>query len=78
MFDHFYVLLICLAVLFISGYWYQSLINMEKTAFTTGWVMTVIFHKIGDCCPYSDDIYDIGYGKVLLNVPLVDGIDDET
>ncbi|KAL2453653.1 Histone deacetylase 19 [Abeliophyllum distichum] len=43
--------------------------------------MTVSFHKFGDYFPGTGDIRDIGFGKgkcYALNVPLDDGIDDES
>ncbi|MBA0549653.1 hypothetical protein Golob_020672 [Gossypium lobatum] len=43
--------------------------------------MTVSFHKFGDYFPGTGDIRDIGYSKgkyYSLNVPLDDGIDDES
>ncbi|KAK9271053.1 hypothetical protein L1049_026642 [Liquidambar formosana] len=43
--------------------------------------MTVSFHKFGDYFPGTGDVRDIGYGKgkyYSLNVPLDDGIDDES
>lgn len=43
--------------------------------------MTVSFHKFGDYFPGTGDIHDIGHSKgknYSLNVPLDDGIDDES
>jgi len=43
--------------------------------------MTVSFHKFGDYFPGTGDIRDIGHSKgkyYSLNVPLDDGIDDES
>lgn len=43
--------------------------------------MTVSFHKFGDYFPGTGDVRDIGYGKgkyYSLNVPLDDGIDDDS
>ncbi|KAG0611631.1 hypothetical protein M758_7G153800 [Ceratodon purpureus] len=43
--------------------------------------MTASFHKFGDYFPGTGDARDIGYGKgkyYSLNVPLDDGIDDES
>ena len=54
---------------------------MEEAFYTTDRVMTVSFHKFGDYFPGTGDIEDIGYGKgkyYSLNVPLDDGIDDES
>jgi len=44
-------------------------------------VMTVSFHKFGDYFPGTGDIRDVGHSKgkyYSLNVPLDDGIDDES
>ncbi|KAF6141104.1 hypothetical protein GIB67_006549 [Kingdonia uniflora] len=49
--------------------------GVEEAFYTTDRVMTVSFHKFGDYFP------DIGHGKgkyYSLNVPLDDGIDDES
>ncbi|GFZ10581.1 histone deacetylase 1 [Actinidia rufa] len=49
--------------------------------YTTDRVMTVSFHKFGDYFPGTGDIRDVGYAKgkyYSLNVPLDDGIDDES
>lgn len=54
---------------------------MEEAFYTTDRVMTVSFHKFGDYFPGTGDIQDIGYGKgkyYSVNVPLDDGIDDES
>jgi histone deacetylase 1/2 len=43
--------------------------------------MTVSFHKYGDYFPGTGDIKDIGYGLgkyCSINMPLKDGIDDES
>ncbi|EXB40462.1 Histone deacetylase 19 [Morus notabilis] len=55
--------------------------GVEEAFYTTDRVMTVSFHKFGDYFPGTGDIDDIGYGKgkyYSLNVPLDDGIDDES
>ncbi|URE01584.1 histone deacetylase [Musa troglodytarum] len=55
--------------------------GVEEAFYTTDRVMTVSFHKFGDYFPGTGDIRDIGYGKgkyYSLNVPLDDGIDDES
>ncbi|ESQ53048.1 hypothetical protein EUTSA_v10025146mg [Eutrema salsugineum] len=53
-----------------------------RTAFySTDRVTTVSFHKFGDYFPGTGHIQDIGYGNgkyYSLNVPLDDGIDDES
>ena len=55
--------------------------GVEEAFFTTDRVMTVSFHKFGDFFPGTGHIKDIGvgYGKYYaLNVPLNDGMDDES
>ncbi|TVU08005.1 hypothetical protein EJB05_41387 [Eragrostis curvula] len=55
--------------------------GVEEAFYTTDRVMTVSFHKFGDYFPGTGDIRDIGYSKgkyYSLNVPLDDGIDDES
>ncbi|RRT67647.1 hypothetical protein B296_00010656 [Ensete ventricosum] len=55
--------------------------GVEEAFYTTDRVMTVSFHKFGDYFPGTGDIRDTGYGKgkyYALNVPLDDGIDDES
>ncbi|KAJ1388380.1 Ureohydrolase domain superfamily [Sesbania bispinosa] len=55
--------------------------GVEEAFYTTDRVMTVSFHKFGDYFPGTGDIRDIGYGKgkyYSLNVPLDDGIDDQS
>ncbi|WVZ12480.1 hypothetical protein V8G54_017010 [Vigna mungo] len=55
--------------------------GVEEAFYTTDRVMTVSFHKFGDYFPGTGDIRDTGYGKgkyYSLNVPLDDGIDDES
>ena len=54
---------------------------MEEAFYTTDRVMTVSFHKFGDYFPGTGEIHDIGHSKgeyYSLNVPLDDGIDDES
>uniref|UniRef100_A0A7N0VAW2 histone deacetylase n=1 Tax=Kalanchoe fedtschenkoi TaxID=63787 RepID=A0A7N0VAW2_KALFE len=55
--------------------------GVEEAFFLTDRVMTVSFHKFGDYFPGSGDIRDIGHeqGKYYsVNVPLEDGIDDDS
>lgn len=55
--------------------------GVEEAFYTTDRVMTVSFHKFGDYFPGTGDIRDIGCGKgkyYAVNVPLDDGIDDES
>lgn len=55
--------------------------GVEEAFFTTDRVMTVSFHKYGEFFPGTGDIRDVGYGKgkyYSVNVPLRDGIDDES
>ncbi|KAG5588421.1 hypothetical protein H5410_048855 [Solanum commersonii] len=55
--------------------------GVEEAFYTTDRVMTVSFHKFGDYFPGTGDVRDIGYGSgkyYSLNVPLDDGIDDES
>lgn len=55
--------------------------GVEEAFYTTDRVMTVSFHKFGDYFPGTGDIRDIGFGKgkyYAVNVPLDDGIDDES
>ncbi|CAI8587206.1 unnamed protein product [Vicia faba] len=55
--------------------------GVEEAFYATDRVMTVSFHKFGDYFPGTGDVRDIGYGTgkyYSLNVPLDDGIDDET
>lgn len=55
--------------------------GVEEAFYTTDRVMTLSFHKFGDYFPGTGDIRDIGYGKgkyYAVNVPLNDGIDDES
>ena len=55
--------------------------GVEEAFYTTDRVMTVSFHKHGEFFPGTGDIRDIGYGRgkyYSVNVPLRDGIDDES
>lgn len=55
--------------------------GVEEAFYTTDRVMTVSFHKFGDFFPGSGHIKDTGAGpgkNYALNVPLNDGIDDES
>ncbi|KAH7434019.1 hypothetical protein KP509_07G097000 [Ceratopteris richardii] len=55
--------------------------GVEEAFYTTNRVMTVSFHKFGDYFPGTGDLRDIGHGEgkyYSLNVPLNDGIDDES
>ncbi|CAK9137559.1 unnamed protein product [Ilex paraguariensis] len=55
--------------------------GVEEAFFTTDRVMTVSFHKFGDFFPGTGHIKDIGVGQgkyYALNVPLNDGMDDES
>ncbi|KAJ7538807.1 hypothetical protein O6H91_11G063700 [Diphasiastrum complanatum] len=55
--------------------------GVEEAFYTTDRVMTVSFHKFGDYFPGTGDIRDVGFEKgkyYSLNVPLNDGIDDES
>ncbi|XP_066321484.1 probable histone deacetylase 19 [Miscanthus floridulus] len=55
--------------------------GVEEAFYTADRVMTVSFHKFGDYFPGTGDIRDIGHSKgkyYSLNVPLDDGIDDES
>ncbi|VAI57090.1 unnamed protein product [Triticum turgidum subsp. durum] len=55
--------------------------GVEEAFYTTDRVMTVSFHKFGDYFPGTGDVRDIGHSKgkyYSLNVPLDDGIDDES
>lgn len=55
--------------------------GVEEAFYTSDRVMTVSFHKYGEFFPGTGDIRDIGYGKgkyYAVNVPLRDGIDDES
>ncbi|OMJ27085.1 Histone deacetylase 1 [Smittium culicis] len=55
--------------------------GVEEAFYSSDRVMTVSFHKFGDFFPGTGDIRDIGVGKgknYSINVPLRDGIDDDT
>lgn len=55
--------------------------GVEEAFYTTDRVMTVSFHKFGEFFPGTGDIRDIGKGRgknYSVNVPLRDGIDDES
>uniref|UniRef100_M8BRY6 Histone deacetylase n=1 Tax=Aegilops tauschii TaxID=37682 RepID=M8BRY6_AEGTA len=55
--------------------------GVEEAFFTTNRVMTVSFHKYGDFFPGTGHITDVGAGEgkhYAVNVPLSDGIDDDT
>ncbi|KAJ3209418.1 histone deacetylase [Dinochytrium kinnereticum] len=55
--------------------------GVEEAFFTSDRVMTVSFHKFGEFFPGTGAINDVGVGKgkhYSVNVPLHDGIDDES
>lgn len=55
--------------------------GVEEAFYTSDRVMTVSFHKHGEFFPGTGDIRDIGVAKgkhYAVNVPLRDGIDDES
>ncbi|KAG1043323.1 hypothetical protein G6F25_002505 [Rhizopus arrhizus] len=55
--------------------------GVEEAFYTTDRVMTCSFHKFGEFFPGTGDIKDTGLGKgkrYAVNVPLRDGINDET
>ncbi|XP_008792802.2 histone deacetylase 6-like isoform X2 [Phoenix dactylifera] len=55
--------------------------GVEEAFFTTDRVMTVSFHKYGDFFPGTGHIKDIGFGQgkyYALNIPLNDGMDDDS
>ena len=55
--------------------------GVEEAFYTSDRVMTVSFHKYGEFFPGSGAVEDIGVGKgraYSLNIPLNDGIDDES
>ncbi|KAI5059924.1 hypothetical protein GOP47_0024344 [Adiantum capillus-veneris] len=55
--------------------------GVEEAFYTTDRVMTVSFHKFGDYFPGTGDLRDVGHGTgkyYSLNVPLNDGIDDQS
>lgn len=55
--------------------------GVEEAFYTTDRVMTVSFHKYGEFFPGTGDLRDVGVGNgkyYAVNVPLRDGIDDES
>ncbi|KAH9411869.1 histone deacetylase [Ordospora pajunii] len=55
--------------------------GVEEAFYTTDRVMTVSFHKYGDYFPGTGMVSDVGIARgrgYSVNVPLKDGIDDET
>lgn len=55
--------------------------GVEEAFYTTDRVMTVSFHKFGDFFPGTGHIRDVGVGNgkyYALNIPLNDGMDDES
>ncbi|KAJ2004354.1 histone deacetylase (class I) Clr6 [Coemansia thaxteri] len=55
--------------------------GVEEAFYTTDRVMSVSFHKYGDFFPGTGHLNDVGVGKgkgYAVNVPLRDGIDDES
>lgn len=55
--------------------------GVEEAFYTSDRVMTLSFHKYGDYFPGTGRLEDLGYGKgrnYSVNVPLKDGIDDES
>ena len=55
--------------------------GVEEAFYCTDRVMTVSFHKFGEFFPGTGDLSDIGQGKGKfhsVNVPLRDGIDDDS
>lgn len=55
--------------------------GVEEAFYSTDRVLTLSFHKYGDFFPYTGDIKDIGYAQgkyYAVNVPLKNGIDDES
>lgn len=55
--------------------------GVEEAFYISDRVMTLSFHKYGDYFPGTGRLDDIGYGKgrgYSVNVPLKDGIDDQT
>ncbi|CAI0450860.1 unnamed protein product [Linum tenue] len=55
--------------------------GVEEAFYTTDRVMTVSFHKYGDFFPGTGHIKDVGAGQgknYALNIPLNDGIDDDS
>eukprot|EP00879_Flechtneria_rotunda_P002734 GHRR01002941.1.p1 GENE.GHRR01002941.1~~GHRR01002941.1.p1 ORF type:complete len:613 (+),score=257.58 GHRR01002941.1:137-1975(+) len=55
--------------------------GVEEAFYLTDRVMTVSFHRYGDYFPGTGAIDDVGYGQgkgYTVNVPLKDGMDDES
>lgn len=55
--------------------------GVEEAFYTTNRVMTASFHKFGEYFPGTGDVKDKGFGKgenYAINVPLHDGMDDES
>jgi histone deacetylase 1/2 len=55
--------------------------GVEEAFYLTDRVMTLSLHKFGEFFPGTGDIRDVGYGEgkyYALNVPLNDGVDDDT
>lgn len=55
--------------------------GVEEAFYTTDRVMTVSFHKYGNFFPGTGELRDIGAGRgkyYSVNIPLREGIDDET
>lgn len=55
--------------------------GVEEAFYTTDRVLTVSFHKYGEFFPGTGEVRDIGVGSgknYAVNVPLRDGIDDES
>ncbi|ONK81237.1 uncharacterized protein A4U43_C01F26850 [Asparagus officinalis] len=55
--------------------------GVEEAFYTTDRVMTVSFHKFGDFFPGTGHVKDVGHGSgkyYALNVPLNDGMDDNS
>ena len=55
--------------------------GVEEAFYTTDRVLTVSFHKFGDYFPGTGQLSDIGIGRgkhYSVNVPLKDGMDDES
>lgn len=55
--------------------------GVEEAFYITDRVMTLSFHKYGDFFPGTGRLEDVGYAKgkyYSVNVPLKDGIDDDT
>eukprot|EP00898_Chlorokybus_atmophyticus_P006007 jgi/Chlat1/6407/Chrsp45S06024 len=85
-----YVNDINLAILELLKYHYRVLYididihhgdGVEEAFYTTDRVMTVSFHKFGEYFPGTGDLGDVGHSRgkyYSLNVPLRDGIDDDS